>query len=67
MYKEDIEKAILDLEYLQAMMTFDPMTGEELNIENDNEENRSLYKSVDIAIKVLREQFIFALKKGELK
>lgn len=47
------EEAIDNLLYCQAMILFDPFTGETRNLEFENQDNKDLYVAIDLAIAAL--------------
>lgn len=53
---DEIKKAIEALEINNALMTFDPNTGEDYPIELQNQLNQDLYKANLIAIEILEKQ-----------
>jgi len=52
----DREKVIKGLEFTKAMITFNPLTGEDIEPENLNEENKTTYDACVGALALLKEQ-----------
>ena len=52
----DIEEVIYGLEFTKAMITFNPSTGEDIEPENLNEDNKITYDACVGAIALLKEQ-----------
>lgn len=52
----DIEEIIYGLEFTKAMITFNPSTGEDIEPENLNEDNKITYNACVGAIALLKEQ-----------
>lgn len=52
----DREKVIKGLEFTKAMITFNPLTGEDIEPENLNEEDKTTYDACVGAIALLKEQ-----------
>ena len=52
----DREKIIKGLEFTKAMITFNPSTGEDIEPENLNEENKTSYDACVGAITLLKER-----------
>ena len=52
----DREKIIAGLEFTKAMITFNPSTGEDIEPENLNEEDKTSYDACVGAITLLKEQ-----------
>ena len=51
----NINKAIGTLSYCKAMLTFDPLTGEDVPLELQNEDNQDLYHACSLAIEALQD------------
>lgn len=47
------EKAIAEMKKLRALMLFDPMTGEEIDYNMLNDENKDLYDAAGVALAAL--------------
>ena len=52
----DINEVIYGLEFTKAMITFNPSTGEDIEPENLNEDNKITYNACVGAITLLKEQ-----------
>ena len=52
----DIEEVIMGLKYTKAMITFNPSTGEDIEPEDLNEDNKITYDACVGAIALLKEQ-----------
>lgn len=52
----ELEKVIKGLEFTKAMITFNPLTGEDIEPENLNEEDKTTYDACVGAIALLKEQ-----------
>lgn len=48
------EEAIAEMKKLRALMLFDPMTGEEIDYNMLNDENKDLYDAAGVALAALR-------------